>query len=151
MTKPFLFLSVVLVLVSSTYAQESTSKRRNINIARSATARNLPFSDAVLVGNTLYLSGRLGIDPKTGVPPADINDEIKFLLDGFKSVLADANMTMDNLVQVQVFCPDLGLYDKFNAAYRTYFSKDFPARAFIGSGPLLRGAHFEMIGIAAKE
>lgn len=151
MTKPFLFLSVVLVLVSSTYAQESTSKRRNINIARSATARNLPFSDAVLVGNTLYLSGRLGIDPKTGVPPADINDEIKFLLDGFKLVLADANMTMDNLVQVQVFCPDLGLYDKFNAAYRTYFSKDFPARAFIGSGPLLRGAHFEMIGIAAKE
>ncbi|MBI4430015.1 MAG: RidA family protein [Ignavibacteriales bacterium] len=132
------------------FSQE-TSKRRYLNIPRSVTATQLPFSDAVLVGNTLYLSGRLGVDQKTGIPPADINEEIKLLLDGFKAILAEANMTMDNLVQVQVFCPDLTLYDKFNAAYRTYFTKDFPARAFIGSGPLLRGAHFEMLGIAAKE
>ena len=52
---------------------------------------------------------------------------------------------------MQVFCPDVSLYDKFNAAYRSYFSKEFPARAFVGSGPLLRGAHFEMLGIAAKK
>jgi len=57
---------------------------------------------------------------------------------------------MDDLVSVQVFCPDLSLYDKFNAVYRSYFTKDFPARAFIGSGPLLRGAHFEAQAIAVK-
>jgi 2-iminobutanoate/2-iminopropanoate deaminase len=51
---------------------------------------------------------------------------------------------------VQVHCPDLSLYDKFNAAYRTYFSKEFPARAFLGSGPLLFGGHFEMLGVAVK-
>jgi enamine deaminase RidA (YjgF/YER057c/UK114 family) len=60
-------------------------------------------------------------------------------------------MTMDDLVTVQVFCPDLSLYDKFNAIYRTYFSKNFPARAFLGSGPLLRGGHFEIVGIAIKQ
>jgi len=59
-------------------------------------------------------------------------------------------MTMDDLVYVQVFCTDLAYYDKFNVAYRTYFSKDFPARAFIGAGSLLRGGHFEMQAIAVR-
>lgn len=110
----------------------------------------LPFSDGVLVGNTLYLAGRLGTDPKTNQIPADLDREIRFLLDGFQDILKEAGMTMDDLVTVTVYCPDLALYDKFNGLYRSYYKKDFPARAFIGSGPLLRGAHFEIQGIAAK-
>lgn len=110
----------------------------------------LPYSDAVLVGNTLYLAGRIGIDPQTAKAPEDVEKEIHFLLDGIKTTLAAADFTMDDLVSVQVFCPDLSLYDKFNDIYRTYFTKDFPARAFIGSGQLLRGGHFEMQGIAVR-
>ena len=59
-------------------------------------------------------------------------------------------MTMDDLVNVQVFCPDISLFDRWNAVYRSYFKKDFPARAFIGSGPLLFNAHFEMQGTAVR-
>ena len=110
----------------------------------------LPYSDAVLAGNTLYLAGKIGIDPETGKPPAELDKEIHFLLDGIKAALKEADLTMDDLVSVQVFCPDLTLYDKFNEIYRTYFTKDFPARAFIGSGPLLRGGRFEMQGIAVR-
>ncbi len=110
----------------------------------------LPYSDAVLAGNTLYLAGRIGIDPETGKPPAELEKEIRFLLDGMKTTLAAANMTMDDLVSVQVFCPDLSLYEKFNEIYGTYFSKNFSARAFIGSGPLLRGGRFEAQGIAVR-
>jgi 2-iminobutanoate/2-iminopropanoate deaminase len=110
----------------------------------------LPYSDGVLAGDTLYLAGRIGIDPDTGKPPAELEKEIRFLLDGMKTTLAAANMTMDDLVSVQVFCPDLSLYEKFNEIYRTYFIKDFPARAFIGSGPLLRGGRFEAQGIAVR-
>lgn len=110
----------------------------------------LPYSDAVLAGNTLYLAGRIGIDPQTGKAPEDVEKEIRLLLDGIKTTLAAADLTMDDLVSVQVFCPDLSLYDKFNEIYRTYFTKDFPARAFIGSGPLLRGGHFEMQAIAVR-
>jgi 2-iminobutanoate/2-iminopropanoate deaminase len=110
----------------------------------------LPYSDAVLAGNTLYLAGRIGIDPQTGRPPEDVEKEIRLLLDGTKNTLRAADLTMDDLVSVQVFCPDLSLYEKFNEIYRTYFTKDFPARAFIGSGPLLRGGHFEMQGIAVR-
>ena len=110
----------------------------------------LPFSDGVLVGNTLYLAGRIGIDPETGKPPAELEKEIRLLLDGIKATLKEAGMTMDDLVSVQVFCPDLSLYEKFNDIYRTYFTKNFPARAFIGSGPLLRGGRFEAQGIAVR-
>lgn len=153
------YLLVVLMLLltpASLCAQaapQGTKKRvaqpsrRYINLPKPVQA---PFSDAVLAGNTLYVAGRIGVDPKTGKPPEDIEEEIRILLDGFKSVLTESGMSMDDLVFVQVFCPDLSLYGKFNDAYKTYFGKDYPARAFIGSGPLLRGGHFEMNGIAAK-
>ena len=110
----------------------------------------LPFSDGVLVGDTLYLAGKIGVDPETGRAPEDVEKEIRILLDGMKTTLAAADMKMDDLVSVQIFCPDLSLYEKFNEIYRTYFSKDFPARAFIGSGPLLRGGRFEAQGIAVR-
>jgi 2-iminobutanoate/2-iminopropanoate deaminase len=125
------------------------AKRRVINLpARPVQA---PFSDGVLVGDTLYLAGRIGIDSKTGKPPEDLEKEIRLLLDGIKNTLAQAGMTMEDLVYVQVFCPDLTLYDKFNGVYRSYFTKDFPARAFVGSGLLLRGCHFEVQSIAIKQ
>lgn len=111
---------------------------------------NLPFSDAVLVDDTLYISGRIGIDPKTGLAPQNVNDELRLLFGGFEAVLAEVEMTMEDLVYVQVYCPDLSLFDAFNTAYRQYFSREFPARAFLGSGPLLLNAKFEMIGIARR-
>jgi reactive intermediate/imine deaminase len=125
------------------------SSRKYINLPN--RRHNLPFSDAVLVDDTLYISGRIGIDPQTGYTPTDIDQEIRLLLDGVKEVLAAADMTMDDLVSVQIFCPDLSLFDRFNAAYRSYFSGELPARAFIGSGPLLRNGHFEVMGIAVKK
>jgi 2-iminobutanoate/2-iminopropanoate deaminase len=123
--------------------------RRYINLpSRKAP---LPFSDGVLVGDTLYLSGRIGIDPNTGLAPAGIDEELKLLFREFKAVLAEAGMTFDDLVWVQVFSPDVSLWDRFNLEYMRHFSTDrLPARAFLGSGPLLRGGRFEMMGIAVR-
>jgi reactive intermediate/imine deaminase len=109
-----------------------------------------PFSDAVLVGDTLYLAGRIGLDPKTNKPPEDVEQEARLVLDGMRTVLLRAGMTMDDLVTVTVYCPDVSLFSKFNGVYRTYFHGDFPARAFIGSGPLLFGGRFEVQAIAAR-
>jgi 2-iminobutanoate/2-iminopropanoate deaminase len=123
--------------------------RRAINLADDNA--KLPFSGAILTGNTLYLSGRIGLDAKTGQAPAAIDDEIRILLDHIKATLTEAGMTMDDLVYVQIACTDLSLYDKFNTAYRSYFSvKDLPAREFIGAASLLRGGHFEVQAIAVK-
>lgn len=111
----------------------------------------LPFSDAVLVGDTLYISGRIGLDPATGESPESIDAEIDLLFDGFQAVLREAGMTMDDLVWVQVYSPDVSLWQPFNAAYVKQFSREFPARAFLGSGTLLLKGRFEMLGIAVKE
>ena len=124
------------------------AKRRVIN--RPGRTVQAPFSDAILTGDTLYLSGQIGLDPKTGSPPPDVEQEARLLLDGIKATLAEAGMTMDDLVYVQVFCSDLSLFDKFNGVYRGYFTKEFPARAFIGAGSLLRGGHFELQAIAVR-
>jgi 2-iminobutanoate/2-iminopropanoate deaminase len=110
-----------------------------------------PYSNAVLADDTLYLAGSIGLDPKTGKPPESVEQEVKNVMDGMKQRLEMAGMTMDDVVWVQIFCPDLSLYDKFNAVYRTYFKEDrLPARAFVGSGPLLAGGHFEVMATAVK-
>jgi len=123
--------------------------RRYINLPNRPPG--LPFSDGVLVGDTLYISGRIGLDPATGVAPASVEAELDLLFEGFQAVLREAGMNMDDLVWVQVYSPDVSLWQQFNAAYVKLFSREFPARAFLGSGPLLMNGRFEMLGIAVKE
>ena len=124
--------------------------RKFIVNPRSADAKALPFSDAVLVGNTLYIAGHIGTDPKTGQAPADAEQEAHLVMDGVKKTVENAGFTMDDVVSVQIFCTDLKLYETFNNVYKTYFHGDFPARAFIGAGSILRNGHFEVLGIAVK-
>ena len=146
-------LVVLIVAASVSISAEAAEKdssqsgRRYINLPKPVPA---PFSDGVLVGNTLYIAGHLGFDPKTGKLPEDVEQEARTVLDAMKSILSEAGMTMDDLVFVQIFCPDVSLYAKFNDVYKSYFGTDYPARAFVGSGPLLRGVHFEMNAIAVK-
>lgn len=109
-----------------------------------------PFSDGVLVGNTLYLSGRIGVDQSGKRVPDDIETEARNVMDDVQAVLQKASMSMDDLVYVQVFCPDVSLWERFNAVYSSYFTGKLPARAFIGCGKLLFNAHFEVQGIAVR-
>ena len=135
---------VVVGGFSSVLAQ---TERRAVNLpGRSVEA---PFSDAILAGDTLYLSGRLGLE--NGQLPDDPQQEARNILDQIQAVLDQAGMTMDDLVSVQVFCSDVAHFGDFNAVYTSYFSDAPPARAFVGSGTLLRGARFEVAGIAVRQ
>lgn len=154
MSRRVLFLLAILgsagfFAVRGAFSQtDAQSKRRIINLPdRSPQSA---FSNAILVGDTLYISGNIGFDPKTGKPPEKIEDEIKNLLDSYKTLLTQAGFTMDDLVYIQISCTDLSYYDKFNAMYRAYFTKDLPAREFVGVASLLRGGHFEMQAIAVR-
>ncbi len=108
----------------------------------------LPFSDLVRAGDTCYLAGRLGIDPATGRPPDDAGDEARILMDDVRRVLESAGLAMDDLVMVTIFAPDVAHFAAFNEAYVRYFDGPLPARAFIGSGPLLFGCRFELTAVA---
>ncbi|HET9742375.1 MAG TPA: RidA family protein [Terriglobales bacterium] len=129
-------------------SKDMKTEKRYINLP--GRRENLPFSDAVLTDGTLYISGRIGFRPGTMEIPADPAEEARYLLDGIKSVVEAAGMTMNDLNYVQVFCPDVSLFDTFNKVYRQCFTGEMPARAFLGSGPLLFGARFEMIAVASR-
>jgi reactive intermediate/imine deaminase len=108
-----------------------------------------PYSGAVRVGDTLYLSGDIGLTEDEQVPD-DPKEEARLLMELYKARLAKAGYTMDDLVTVTVYCSDVKFYADFNEVYRQYFQENFPARAFIGAGTLLFNARFEMQGIAVK-
>ncbi len=135
-------LLLLLGLASSASAQET---REYINGRSASDAQALPFSGGVLVGNTLYLSGVLG-GPASATP----EEAARNAMNSIRGTLEAAGMTMDDLVQVQIFANDLADYAAFNAVYRTYFTREFPARAFLGSGSLLNNARFEVLGIAVR-
>jgi 2-iminobutanoate/2-iminopropanoate deaminase len=154
MNRRVLFVAAILLVagfftVHKAFPQAGTQpKRRVINLP--SRLPQAAFSNAILVGDTLYISGSIGFDPKTNKPPEKIEDEVINLLDSYKAVLTQAGMNMDDLVYVQISCTDLANYDKFNAIYKSYFTKDLPAREFVGVASILGGGHFEMQAIAVK-
>jgi len=118
-----------------------TSPAKRVHVPPPGGFGRLPFSSGVLAGNTFYLCGHIGLDPVTKTIPSELDREIRLLVESFRDTLAKVEMTLQDLVSVQIFCPDVSLFERFNAIYRTYFTEPLPARAFIGSGPLLFCAH----------
>ena len=139
----------VLATLAVVNGSQPGGTRRYIDARTKADANLAPFSGAVFAGDTLYLAGEIGTDANNKVPDTP-EAEAKAVLDKVQARLKSAGLTMDDLVSVQVFCSDVKYYAAFNQVYRGYFSKEYPARAFIGSGALLFGARFEVQGIAVR-
>ena len=139
---------VLLCLAVEPFVMAAQESRRYIRPQTAADRTQPPYSGAVQVGDTLYLSGDIG--DENGKVPDTPEAEARLLLNKIQTTLKEAGFTMDDLVYVQVFCSDVKHYDAFNSVYRTYFKREFPARAFIGAGRLLSDARFELQGIAVK-
>lgn len=141
-----------LITLAPAIAGDDSSKASRTYIVneRPGNLNGLPFSDGVLVGDTLYIGGHLALDPATGQAPADAKVEAQLLMDGIRKTVEKAGLTMNDIVSLTVYCTDLKLYDTFNGIYRGSFDGKYPARAFIGVATLLRGAHFEIQGIAVR-
>jgi reactive intermediate/imine deaminase len=143
-------LTITLLLTALSAADLSAQETRKfIDPGLAADPASGAYSGAVLVGNTLYLSGSIGLTAEDKVPETAA-EEARLVLDDLQKTLQSAGMSMDDLVSVQVFCSDVKYYAEFNEVYRGYFKKEFPARAFVGAGKLLFGARFEVQGIAVK-
>jgi 2-iminobutanoate/2-iminopropanoate deaminase len=142
---------IVAVLMLAFCVMANAADRKHIVKPRPADQKALPFSDAVLAGETLYVAGHLGTDPKTGQAPDDPEQEAKLVMESVKQTVESAGFAMDDIVSVQVYCTDLKYYEAFNGVYKTYFHGDFPARAFVGVAKLLRSAKFEVMATAIKK
>jgi 2-iminobutanoate/2-iminopropanoate deaminase len=112
-----------------------------------------PYNQAVLIGNTLYTSGQIALDPKTMQLVMDtIEAETTQVMENLKAVLAAADMTFENVIKTSIFISDMHNFAKINAVYATYFNEDTaPARETVEVANLPKFVNVEISMIAVKE
>ena len=104
-----------------------------------------PYSQAVKVGSLLFLSGQLGIDPKTGEITGDVAAQTKQALTNAKAILEAAGSTMDKVVKTTVFLSDIGNFAAMNGVYGTFFTEgSYPARSAFEVSALPKGGLVEI-------
>lgn len=125
---------------------------RNVIQTDKAPAAIGPYSQALLVGNTLYISGQLGIHPATGkLVEGGTAGQAKQALENVMAILMKANMSMRDVVQVQVFLADIADFAAVNEIYKTYFHEPYPARAAVQVAGLPAGGKVEILVTAIKD
>lgn len=111
----------------------------------------LPFSEAVQVGSTLYLSGQIGVQPGTlQLVPGGMRAEARQTMDNIRAILEQHGYSLRDVVKCTVMLADMAEWGNFNDVYRTYFDGRFPARSAFGANGLALGARVEVECIAAK-
>ena len=110
----------------------------------------LPFSEAVRAGDTLYLSGQVGIKPGTmQLVPGGIREEARQTLENIKSTLEAHGYSMRNIVKCTVMLADISEWATFNEVYKSFFTPPYPARSALGANGLALGARVEVECIAS--
>jgi 2-iminobutanoate/2-iminopropanoate deaminase len=109
-----------------------------------------PYSQAIQIGKTVYLSGQIAIDPKSNqlMGNAPIEDQTRRVLENLKAVLATDGLTMDDIVSTTVFLKDMSEFGKMNEVYATFFMNAPPARATVEVARLPRDMKVEISAIA---
>ena len=110
-----------------------------------------PYSQAVLSGNTLYVSGQIAINPANGkMVQNTITDEARQVMQHIEAILKEAGMGFENIVKTTIFLKNIGDFSSVNEVYGSYFSKDYPARETIEVAKLPKEANVEISVIAVK-
>ena len=147
MMKRFLIVTVACLL---TGCQQQVLDRQTISTDKAPAAIG-PYSQAIRVGNRLYLSGQIGTDPATGqMVDGGIEEQTHQTLNNLGAVLESAGFSFDDVVQAQVFLADLNDYAAMNAVYKTYFDESFPARAALQVARIPRDALVEIMMVAER-
>lgn len=111
--------------------------------------RGFPFSEATQVGELLFLSGQLGVDPATKkLAEGGIKPETKQLMLNISATLKRYNSSLNKVAKCTVFLADIKEWGEFNDVYRSFFKGNYPARSALGSGGLALGARVEVECIA---
>jgi 2-iminobutanoate/2-iminopropanoate deaminase len=130
-------------------AADGPSKKTVVTPGNSPAGR--PFSAGLLVGDTLYVSGQGGADPKTRKIPENFEDEVRSCLKNVGEVLHAAGMDFSDVVAVQVYLTDMDLFQRMNAVYMEVFKEPRPTRTTLGVAKLAgAGAHVEITVTARK-
>ena len=144
----------ILILLVVTIGLSSAQQRRIISPPEFGNQGNdaIPFSPGVLVGDTLYVSGEIGVDLHTREIPKDFDAEVKACLDNIGIILRAAGMEYSDVVSVQVFLTDMSRFARMNAVYSSVFKIPRPARVTVGVNALaVPNAHIEIMVTAQRQ
>ncbi|MCM5569840.1 RidA family protein [Burkholderiaceae bacterium FT117] len=125
---------------------------RQIVATQEAPAAIGPYSQAVRVGDTVWLSGQIPLDPATGqLVDGDFPAQVERAFQNLAAVVRAAGGTMDQVVKLTLFLTDLGQFGTVNEIMQRHFRAPYPARSTVGVASLPRGAQFEVEAVLALE
>lgn len=112
-----------------------------------------PYNQAILAGNTLYISGQIALDPDSGeLKTDDLEEETKQVLENLKAILKEAGLSLDHVVKTSIFISDMNNFGKINEVYSRYFdSENAPARETVEVANLPKFVNVEISAIAVVE
>ena len=122
----------------------------NLISTNNAPAAIGPYSQALDLGSLVFVSGQLPVDPATGIMPEDVAAQAAQSLANIQAILAEAGLTMANVVKTVVFLADLGDFATVNEVYAKAFSSPFPARSCVQVAGIPKGAKVEIECIAVR-
>jgi len=132
---------------SQSQPQQPAEQVRAVNPP--GTPEGLPFSNGILVGNTLYVAGTQGTDANGKLEP-DIEGQTRAALGLIQKIVEGGGMTMGNVVAVNVYLSDINEFGKMNSVYKTFFPDPKPTRTTVQVAKLVNGAKIEISAIAVK-
>ena len=110
-----------------------------------------PYSQAVMVGETLYISGQIALDPVSGaLLTDDIRTETRRVMDNIRAILNEANMSFNDVVKTTIFIRDMNNFAAVNEVYGSYFRENYPARETVEVSGLPKNVNVEISCIASK-
>jgi len=123
--------------------------KQSVVKTQSAPAAIGPYSQGIVAGGFLFVSGQIPLDPASGeMIQGDIADQVRRVLENLSAILKAGGSGMERVVRTTVYLLDLGEFPKMNEVYRGYFGSDPPARSTVGVGALPKGARVEIDAIA---
>ena len=145
-------LAAVMLAAAATAASAASPPAIEFLNSGKVTPTTLPFSEAVRVGDTLYLSGQVGIKPGTlELAPGGIQAEARQALDNIRTTLETHGYALRDVVKCTVMLADIAEWATFNEVYKTFFSPPYPARSALGTNGLAIGARVEVECIAVRQ
>ena len=109
-----------------------------------------PYSQAIMVGDFIYTSGQIPINPKTGIMETDIKLATKQSIENIKAILEEVGTSLENVIKTTIFLKDLNDFNVVNEVYATYFNENNPARSCVEVAKLPKDAVIEIEAIAIR-
>lgn len=148
--KPAQTLVLCVLVFGLGYTAAAQKDHVRVTSKESPPRAGAPYSQGVMVGNLLWVSGNIGSDPSTGKVSLDFATAARQSLKNIEAILKAADLSLADVVKTNVYVTDVSKYEAFNATYVEMMPKPLPARTFLGVAALPGGAQIEIEVVAAR-